>query len=242
MRRRARPRCGRAGRLPGGRMRPRRRAPRGGRGAVGACREGGELPGGLGGRDGGARPGCRTRSVARGPADRPLQDSLSPRQGWDGRSVSRPGHEAGPRRRHQGRGRRLPFGPRAARALRTRGSGAGDAEPPAHRRDLRIGGERRRPRPRARARRGSDARRAPGVGTVADSRGTHVGTTDRGRARSRARQGHHPPRSQSREHQDHARRHRQVARLRTGQGVCGGRIGRRCVAASDPGQTEHEKA
>ena len=139
-----------------------------------------------------------------GPADRFVQDSVSPRRGRDGRGVSRPRYETGPRRRHQGRGRRLPFRPGAARALRTRGAGAGDAEPSAHRRDLWIGGGRRRPRPRARARRRRDARRASGGGSVADSGGTHGRAPDRGRARSRAREGHHPPRSETGEHQDHA--------------------------------------
>ena len=37
----------------------------------------------------------------------------------------------------QGRGRRVPLRPGAARALRARGAGAGHAEPSAHRRDLR---------------------------------------------------------------------------------------------------------
>ena len=37
-------------------------------------------------------------------------------------------------------------------------------------------------------------------------------------ARSRARQGHRPPRSQAGQHQDHAGRHGQAARLRPGQG------------------------
>ena len=78
--------------------------------------------------------------------------------------------------------RRLPFRPGAARALRTRGAGAGDAEPSAHRRDLWIGGGRRRPRPRARTRGRRDARRASGVGSVADSGGAHAS-----RARSRRR-------------------------------------------------------
>ncbi len=98
----------------------------------------------------------------------------------------------------------LPFRPGAARALRTRGAGAGDAEPSAHWRDLWIGGGRRRPRPRARTRRRRDARRASGIGSVADSGGTHARAPDRGRARSRAREGHHPPRSEAGEHQDHA--------------------------------------
>ena len=41
-------------------------------------------------------------------------------------------------------------------------------------------------------------------GSVADSGGTHGRAPDRGGARSRAREGHHPPRSETGQHQDHA--------------------------------------
>ena len=61
--------------------------------------------------------------------------SLSRRRG-DGRGLSCPGHEAGPGCRHQGRVGPLPFSPRGHGPLRTRGPGARDAEPSAHRRDL----------------------------------------------------------------------------------------------------------
>ena len=52
---------------------------------------------------------------------------------------------------------------------------------------------------------------------------------NRRRARSRPRQGHHPPRPEAREHQDHAGRSRQGARLRPRQGC----RRRRFVAGSD---------
>ena len=42
------------------------------------------------------------------------------------------------------------------------------------------------------------------LGSVADSGGTHGRAPDRGRARSGAREGHHPPRSETGQHQDHA--------------------------------------
>ena len=45
-----------------------------------------------------------------------------------------------------------------------------------------------------------------------------IAQADRGRARRRARAGHHPPRSQAREHQDPRRRHGESPRLRPGQG------------------------
>ena len=136
----------------------------------------------------------------------------------------------------------LPFRPGAARALRTRGAGAGDAEPSAHRRDLWSGGGRRRPRPRARARRRRDARRASGVGSVADSGGAHGRAPDRGRARSRAREGHHPPRSETGEHQDHARRHREGARLRAGEGVRDGGIGTASCRSADDRRVDRQHA
>ena len=44
--------------------------------------------------------------------------------------------------------------------------------------------------------------------------GVPLGRADRRRARRGAREGHHPPRPEARQHQDHARRRRQGARLR----------------------------
>ena len=50
---------------------------------------------------------------------------------------------------------------------------------------------------------------------------------DRRRARSGAREGHRPPRSEAGQHQDHAGRRREGARLRAGEGVRAGGSGRR---------------
>ena len=83
---------------------------------------------------------------------------------------------------------------------------AGGAQSSAHRRDLRRRGGRRRRRPRAGAGRGRDAGRAARARAAAARRGARDRPPDRRRARGRARAGHHPPRSEAREHQDHARR------------------------------------
>ena len=74
------------------------------------------------------------------------------------------------------------------------------------------------------------------LGPAADPGGARRRAPDRRRARSRAREGHHPPRSEAGEHQDHIRRHGQGARLRAGQGLCDGRTReatsrRRCRSA-----------
>ena len=68
----------------------------------------------------------------------------------------------------------------------------------------------------SRARRCADAPRQRGP--VSDRRGARRRATDCRRARSRARQGHRPPRSQAGQHQDHAGRLGEGARLRAGQG------------------------
>ena len=56
---------------------------------------------------------------------------------------------------------------------------------------------------------------------------------DRRRARSGAREGHRPPRSQAGQHQDHARRRREGARLRPGEGRPSRRIRQRLGIRSD---------
>ena len=68
---------------------------------------------------------------------------------------------------------------------------------------------------------------AAGAGSTRPSR------ADRRRARSRPRERHHPPRSETGEHQDHARRHRQGARLRPGEGVRDGGFASRRRADPD---------
>ena len=120
------------------------------------------------------------------------RDSFSPRHRRDGRRVSGPRYEAGPRCRHQGRRQRLPVGPGAARAIRTRGAGAGHAEPSTYWRDLWVGGGRRRARSRARTRGRRDARRAFSVGSVAGPGGPR-----RSRARSPRRSRRHTRRASS---------------------------------------------
>ena len=71
-----------------------------------------------------------------------------------------------------------------------------------------------------------DEHLAPGA---CRSGGTRSRAPDRGCARGGPREGHHPPRSEAREHQDHAGRHDQGARLRVGKGVCDGRRASRRV-------------
>ena len=81
---------------------------------------------------------------------------------------------------------------------------------------------------RPRAGRGRDAGRADrraGRSPLAEA--LTIAQPDRRSARSRAREGHRPPRSEARQHQDHARRRRQGARLRSGEGGCGQRAGSR---------------
>ena len=74
-------------------------------------------------------------------------------------------------------------------------------------------------RARARARRGRDAgRRARARVRCRSHEALDDRAPDRRRARGRAREGHRSSRSQAREHQDHARRRRQGARLRSGEG------------------------
>ena len=66
---------------------------------------------------------------------------------------------------------------------------------------------------------------------------------DRRRARSGAREGHHPPRSETGQHQDHTRRHGEGARLRPGEGVCDGGLGNRRARRRPRCQSSrHEKA
>ena len=58
--------------------------------------------------------------------------------------------------------------------------------------------------PRARARRGRDAAERLASGPLPIHGGAHDRAPDRRCARSRAREGHHPPRSEAGQHQDHA--------------------------------------
>ena len=64
---------------------------------------------------------------------------------------------------------------------------------------------------------GDDARRPDRARPAPAGRGAADRAADRGGARSGARAGHHPPRSEAGEHQGHARRHGEGARLRPGE-------------------------
>ena len=108
--------------------------------------------------------------------------------------------------------------PRSAGALRARSAHAGVAEPSAHRRDLRL--ERRRLGVRRWCWSWSKARRSPIASRAGRCRSTRHcrSPADRRGARGGPREGHHPSRSEARQHQDHARRHGEGARLRAGEG------------------------
>ena len=137
--------------------------------------------------------------------------------GRDGRGL--PGARRGtrPRRRDQGAAVGDHRRPRSAPALRARGPRARLAEPSAHRGDLRHRADRRCACARARARRRRDARGADRGTGPARGRGRGDRQADRGRARRGARAGHHPPRSEAGQRQDHAGRSREGAGLRSGQ-------------------------
>ncbi len=64
---------------------------------------------------------------------------------------------------------------------------------------------------------GETLARAARARAAADRRGARDRAADRRRARSRARQGHRPSRSEAGQHQDHAGRRGQGARLRAGE-------------------------
>ena len=111
--------------------------------------------------------------------------------------------------------------PGAAGALRARGARARLAESSAHRRDLRPRRARTASRRScwnwSRGRRWPSAsragRRLPLDEALADR------AADRRGARGGAREGHRPSRPEAGQHQDHARRRGEGARLRAGQGV-----------------------
>ena len=94
--------------------------------------------------------------------------------------------------------------------LRARSAGARLAEPSQHRRHLRH---------RSRARIVMELVEGDDLARAACPRHRHrLRPPDRRRARSRAREGHRPPRPQARQHQGHSRRHGQAPRLRPRQG------------------------
>ena len=117
-----------------------------------------------------------------------------------------------------------------ARALRARGRSARLAQPPEHRSDLWARAQRRQHG--ASSWSSSTGRRSPTGSRRARSRSRKrcdIARADRRRARGRARARHRAPRSQAREHQAHARRHGEGARLRHREGA------RRRASISGPG-------
>ena len=153
---------------------------------------------------------------------------LVARRGRHGRGVPRARREARARRRDQDPAARLHERSGSARALRARGADARRAQPSATSARSTVS-----KRPKASASWCSNSSRARRsrrrlAGPRRRSAPTHAGllgcvealddrAADRRRARSRAREGHHPPRPEAREHQDHAGRRRQGARLRPGE-------------------------
>ena len=125
------------------------------------------------------------------------------------------------RRRDQGPARRV----RAATPIGSRGSSAkrrllASLNHPEHR--ARSTASRRRTASRAWCWNWSRARRSPSAshaGRMPLDEALPIAQPDRRGARGRARAGHHPSRPQAGEHQGHARRHGEGARLRAGEGA-----------------------
>ena len=125
--------------------------------------------------------------------------------------------QAESRRRAEGPARRLCARSRSPGPLPARSAGAGLAQPSAHRGHLRLRGQRRDARARAGAGRGRDAGRSDRARADSARRGAADRAADRRGPRSGARAGHHPSRSEARQHQDHARRRGEGAGLRPGE-------------------------
>ena len=137
-----------------------------------------------------------------------------------GRGLPRHRHEARARRRAQGPARRgFARGPRAARPLRARSAAARLAQPPDIAAIYGLEEADGPALPRAGAGRGRGPRRAAEARADARRRGPRDRAADRRGARGGAREGHRPPRPEAGEHQAHARRQGQGARLRPRQGL-----------------------
>ena len=180
----------------------------------------------------GASAGSRLRQPSYNPASWPssrapssdrYRDRGAARRRRHGRGLSRARHAAQARRRAQGPARRRsPPIPSAWRASSAKAQMLAVAQPSAHR--ARSTASRTRGRPARRgarhgARRGRGSAERLARGAAAARRGARRSRADRRRARGRARAGHRPSRSQARQHQGAARRHRQGAGLRTGEGA-----------------------
>ena len=168
-------------------------------------------------------PSARNGSGRR-HAPRRLRDRRAARGRRDGRSVSRARHQAGARRRAEGPAAGIHGGRRSRRALRTRSTTARIAQSSAHRGHLRFRRRRQRAGPGARAGRGRHAGRSRAPGPAASLGGAGRRATDRRRARRRPRGRDHPSRSQTLQHQDHARWRGQGARLRSRKSPRGRRV------------------
>ena len=119
-----------------------------------------------------------------------------------GRGVSRPRHEARARRRDQGPARRrVTRTPIASRGSSAKRKTLASLNHPQHRRDLRPRGCERRHGPGDGTGRGADARRSHCARRDSTRRSAADRAADRRGARSRARAGDHPSRSEARQHQ-----------------------------------------
>ena len=137
----------------------------------------------------------------------------------DGRGLSRARHEARPRRRDQGAARAtsraIPSGWRGSNAKRA------CSRRSTIRTSARFTASKRRTASARSCSNWSRARRWPSgsrAGPVPLDEALAIAAADRRCARGGAREGHRPPRSEAGEHQDHAGRRGEGARLRARQG------------------------
>ena len=152
-------------------------------------------------------------------ASRRVRGDVVTRPGRDGRGLSRARHPARSRRRHQGAARRV----RAAIRIGSRASSAKRKLLASlnHPNIAQIYGLEDSGTASARSSWSwsrADACRSHRQGPMPLDEALPIARADRRRARSRARAGHHPSRSEAGEHQGAARRHGEGARLRPGQG------------------------